>query len=37
MEHFGESAPLKDLAKHFGFTTEKVVTAVKDQLAKNKK
>lgn len=37
MEHFGESAPLKDLAKHFGFTTEKVVAAAKEQLAKNKK
>ncbi|WP_246539372.1 transketolase [Telmatocola sphagniphila] len=32
MKTFGASAPLKDLLKHFGFTVEKVVTAVKDLL-----
>jgi transketolase len=37
MSGFGESAPLKVLAKHFGFTTEKVVAVAKEQLAKNKK
>jgi transketolase len=37
MEGFGESAPLKDLAKHFGFTTEKVMAAAKEQIAKHKK
>jgi transketolase len=36
MSGFGESAPLKVLAQHFGFTTEKVVAAAKEQLAKNK-
>jgi transketolase len=37
MEGFGESAPLKDLAKHFGFTTEKVMAAAKEQIQKHKK
>jgi transketolase len=32
MHTFGESAPLKDLLKHFGFTVENVVAAVKAQL-----
>lgn len=31
--HFGASAPLKDLLKHFGFTTEDVVTTAKALLA----
>lgn len=33
METFGASAPLKELQKKFGFTTENVVGAVKAQLA----
>jgi len=33
MRSFGASAPLKDLAKHFGFTTEAVIAAAKKQLA----
>jgi transketolase len=32
MHSFGESAPLKDLLKHFGFTVENVVAAAKAQL-----
>ena len=31
---FGASAPLKDLLKHFGFTTEAVIAAAKKQLGK---
>jgi transketolase len=34
MRSFGASAPLKDLAKHFGFTIEKVIEAAKAQLKK---
>jgi transketolase len=34
MRSFGASAPLKDLAKHFGFTLDKVLEAAKAQLAK---
>ncbi|MBL8865330.1 MAG: transketolase, partial [Planctomycetia bacterium] len=34
MRSFGASAPLKDLAKHFGFTIEKVLEAAKAQLKK---
>jgi transketolase len=37
MSGFGESAPLKVLAKHFGFTTENVIAVAKEQIAKNKK
>ncbi len=37
MSGFGESAPLKVLAEHFGFTPEKVIAAAKEQLAKHKK
>jgi len=33
MNSFGASAPLKDLLKHFGFTTEAVVAAAKSQIA----
>jgi transketolase len=33
MRSFGASAPLKDLLKEFGFTTDKVVAAAKNQLA----
>ncbi len=33
MHGFGASAPLKDLAKHFGFTTEAVLAAAKKLLA----
>lgn len=32
METFGESAPIKDLMEHFGFTIENVVDAVEDSL-----
>ena len=32
METFGESAPIKDLMAHFGFTVEAVVEAVEDAL-----
>jgi transketolase len=35
MTTFGASAPLKDVMKHFGFTAEHVVQAVKAQLGKN--
>jgi transketolase len=34
MRTFGASAPLKDLAKHFGFTIENVLKAAREQLAK---
>lgn len=34
---FGESAPLKVLAEHFGFTTEKVVAAAKERLQEQSK
>jgi transketolase len=34
MKTFGASAPLKELQKKFGFTPDKVVAAVKEQLAK---
>jgi transketolase len=36
MRTFGASAPLKELQKKFGFTTEKVVAAAKNQLQKTK-
>jgi transketolase len=32
MDTFGESAPIKDLMKHFGFTVDKVVVAVNNVL-----
>ncbi len=32
MDTFGESAPIKDLMKHFGFTVDKVVAAVNNVL-----
>jgi transketolase len=32
MHSFGESAPLKSLLKHFGFTVEHVVAAAKEQI-----
>ena len=34
MTTYGASAPLKDLLKHFGFTTDAVVAAAKKQLEK---
>jgi transketolase len=34
MQGFGASAPLKELAKKFGFTVEHVVSAAKDQLVR---
>jgi len=33
MTSFGASGPIKDLQKHFGFTAEAVISAVKDVLA----
>jgi transketolase len=36
MRSFGASAPLKDLLKKFGFTTEHVVAAAKEQLVRSK-
>ena len=35
MRTFGASAPAKDLQKHFGFTPENIVSAVKKQIAGN--
>jgi transketolase len=35
MHSFGSSAPLKDVAKKFGFTPERAVAAAKDQLKAN--
>ena len=37
LQYTYESAPLKVLAHHFGFTPEKVIGAVKEQIGKNKK
>jgi transketolase len=34
METFGASAPLKELQKKFGFTTENIIAAAKLQIAK---
>jgi transketolase len=34
MKSFGASAPLKDVIKKFGFTTEAVVAAAREQLKK---
>jgi transketolase len=34
METFGASAPLKELQKKFGFTPERVIAAVKEQLGR---
>jgi len=36
MKSFGASAPLKDLAKRFGFTADAVYAAAKEQIAKCK-
>ena len=36
MHRFGASAPLKDLLKKFGFTTENVVAAAREAMAKPK-
>jgi transketolase len=36
MHTFGSSAPLKDLLEHFGFMSEKVVDAAKQQIANAK-
>ena len=36
MKSFGASAPLKDVIKKFGFTTEAVVAAAKEQVAQAK-
>ncbi|MCY2971800.1 MAG: transketolase, partial [Planctomycetota bacterium] len=37
MRSFGASAPLKDLQKKFGFSTDAVIAAAKDQIKKNSK
>jgi transketolase len=37
MRSFGASAPLKDLAREFGFTVERVVDAAKEQLGQVRK
>jgi transketolase len=37
MRTFGASAPLKELTKKFGFTTEHIVSAAKEQLKQSKK
>src|SRR5580692_9414630 len=36
MHRFGASAPIKDLLKKFGFTTEKVVEAARESIALSK-
>jgi transketolase len=36
MHRFGASAPIKDLLKKFGFTTEKVVAAAREAIARAK-
>lgn len=36
MHRFGASAPLKDLLKKFGFTTENVVAAARDAIARTR-
>jgi transketolase len=36
MRRFGASAPIKDLLKKFGFTTEKVVEAARETIAQSK-
>jgi transketolase len=37
MRSFGASAPLKDLAKKFGFTPEHVVAAAREQVQLSKR
>jgi transketolase len=37
MRSFGASAPLKDLVKKFGFTTEHVVEAAQEQVKRAKR
>jgi transketolase len=37
MRTFGASAPLKDLLKKFGFTTEHVVIAAREQIARHER
>ena len=34
MQTFGASAPLKELQKEYGFTVDKVVAAVRAQIAR---
>ena len=36
MHRFGASAPIKDLLKKFGFTTENVVSAARETIARAK-
>jgi transketolase len=35
MQTFGASAPLKELQRKFGFTPEHIVTAAREQVARN--
>jgi transketolase len=35
MNTFGASAPLKELQKHFGFESDHLVAAAKEQLKKS--
>jgi transketolase len=37
MHGFGASAPLKDAMAKFGFTTENVVAAAREQIAKSRR
>ena len=37
LKTFGASAPLKELQTKFGFTTERVVEAAKDQLRRSQR
>ena len=37
MRSFGASAPLKDLAKKFGFTPEHVATVAREQLKRSRR
>jgi len=37
MRSFGASAPLADLLKKFGFTTEHVVAAAREQIARHER
>jgi transketolase len=36
MHSFGASAPLKDVLKKFGFNSDRVIQAAKNQIARNK-
>jgi transketolase len=36
MKTFGASAPLKELQRKFGFTTESIIAAAKDHVARSR-